>query len=65
MIKYAAGPIMDARRLARALDNLTRRIQNGEEFPDACWASASRYNVRYEALQAEYDSLCEVNRGEA
>lgn len=42
-------------RLADALASLLRRIEAGEEFPDACWAVASRQNVSYEALQAAYD----------
>lgn len=45
--------------MERALDSLLRRIEAGEEFPDACWAVASRQNVPYEALQAAYDEACQ------
>ena len=44
-----------ADRLESALQSLLRRIEVGEEFPDACWAVASRQNVPYEALQQAYD----------
>jgi hypothetical protein len=59
-----AHPDTNARdngRLARALDNLTRRIEAGEEFPDACFAAASRGNVPYEALTAAYDAACSLS----
>lgn len=47
--------------LATALESLLRRIEVGEEFPDACWAVASRLNVPYESLADAYDDHC---RGE-
>jgi len=50
-----AGARIDANRLESALANLLRRIEAGEEFPDACWRSASSFNVPYEALQSAYD----------
>lgn len=54
-LKHTAGQRLDSQRLANALTNLQRRIEAGEEFPDACWRVASRENVSYEALQAAYD----------
>lgn len=42
-------------RLADALSALLRRIEVGEEFPDACWRVAARHNVKYEHLQSAYD----------
>ena len=45
----------DQERLEAAVQSLLRRIEVGEEFPDACWAVASRQNVSYEALQQAYD----------
>lgn len=43
-------------KLAEALVSLNFRIaQDREEFPDACFAVASRYNVAYEALADAYD----------
>lgn len=50
-----AGRRMDTTRLEAALSNLTRRIEAGEEFPDACWAAACNYMVPYEALADAYD----------
>jgi hypothetical protein len=45
-----------AQRLETALANLTRRIEAGEEFPDACWRASCAHNVSYEALQDAYDN---------
>lgn len=50
-----AGEVLDEQRLKNGLKNLNNRIEAGEEFPDACWAVASRENVSYERLQAAYD----------
>lgn len=50
-----SGEALDEQRLKNALVSLTRRIEAGEEFPDACWAVSSRENVPYERLQAAYD----------
>ncbi len=52
-----------AERLEIALQALLRRIEVGEEFPDACWAVAARQNVSYEALQAAYDTHCAQPQG--
>lgn len=50
-----SGEVLDEQRLKNGLSNLNRRIEAGEEFPDACWAVSSRENVPYERLQAAYD----------
>ena len=45
--------------LTDALANLNYRILNSHaEFPDACWAAASQYNVPYEELADAYDAAC-------
>jgi hypothetical protein len=44
-------------KLAEALVSLNFRIARGEEFPDACFAVASRYNIAYEALADAYDEF--------
>lgn len=60
MTRRNAGPRLDESRLEAALSNLVRRIEAGEEFPDACWRESMRSNVPYEALQNAYDRDCET-----
>lgn len=55
IVPKPAGKALDEQRLKNALANLNRRIEAGEEFPDACWAASVRENVPYEKLQAAYD----------
>lgn len=50
--------------LTDALANLNYRILNSnQEFPDACWNTASQYNVPYEALADAYDAACADRTG--
>ena len=51
-----AGRIIDKERLASALSNLNRRIEAGEDFPDAAWAATCSFNVTYESLDEDYDN---------
>lgn len=44
--------------MENALKNLLRRIEAGEEYPDASWTVSCRENVSYEALQEAYDEYC-------
>ncbi|SEJ85497.1 hypothetical protein [Achromobacter sp. NFACC18-2] len=60
MTRRTAGQRLDESRLEAALSNLARRIEAGEEFPDACWLESTRSNVPYEALQNAYDRACEA-----
>lgn len=57
------APYTNTKRIEDALHSLTRRIEAGEEFPDACWAVACRQSVPYEALQAAYDASCLEKEG--
>ena len=50
-----ASKRLDEHRLANALNNLNRRIEAGEEYPDAIWAVSCQENVPYEKLQQMYD----------
>lgn len=60
MTRRTAGQRLDESRLESALSNLIRRIEAGEEFPDACWGESMRSNVPYELLQDAYDLDCET-----
>jgi hypothetical protein len=42
--------------MTEALKALNFRIARGEEFPDACWAVASRFQVGYTELADAYDA---------
>jgi hypothetical protein len=44
--------------LAKALGCLLRRINNGEEFPDACFSVCWSHKVKYDDLAAAYDLEC-------
>lgn len=55
IVPKPSGEVLDEQRLKNALSNLNRRIEAGEEFPDACWRVSSAENVPYEKLQAAYD----------
>lgn len=49
-------PSKDARKIADALTSLRRRINEGQEFPDACFTVSVTHNVHYKTLQDAYDS---------
>ena len=48
-------------RLDAALKDLLKRIDHGQEFPDACFASACKFLVPYSALVDAYDNHCSHN----
>ena len=41
--------------LAKALEQLVWRIEQGEEFPDACGATALWFQIPHDALRDAYD----------
>lgn len=43
------------RHLAVALEDLQRRVSEGQEYPDAEWAAARKHGVDCTALRAAYD----------
>jgi len=48
--------------IALALALLQSRIDGGQEFPDACHATAWHQNVDYQALADAYDEACQHAR---
>jgi len=44
--------------LEKALDNLVRRIERGQEFPDAQWAVTQLYGISAQELSDAYDEFC-------
>lgn len=44
--------------LEKALENLTARIERGQEYPAAEWSVVSLYGVRQEDLAEAYMDFC-------
>lgn len=44
--------------LTKALECLLHRINDGEEFPDACFHVCWSHKIKYDDLSAAYDLEC-------
>ena len=48
-------PSTNPTKVAAALADLQRRVERGQEFPDAQWSAASQHNVDHQTLADAYD----------